>query len=90
MRYLLLSINDTDLIECIDARTESPVHGKDFILDNGGETEVIKDFSAISPYIDRPVFSQTFIVEAVDLCDLSTFVISADESDAIGVSYFEG
>jgi hypothetical protein len=89
MRHLLLSINHTDLIQRIDTGTKPPMHRKDFILDNGTEREIVKDFRAVPPHIHRTVFPQTLIVKPVDLRNLPTFVIAADEGDAIGVADFE-
>jgi len=65
------------------------VHRKDFILNDGAEGEVVKDFRAVPPHIHRTVFPQAFVVESVHLSDLSTFVISADERDAVGIADFE-
>ena len=53
------------------------------------EGEVIEDFAAVSPDVCGSVFAQALIVEAVDGCDLSAFVVAADKCDAVGVSDFE-
>ena len=42
------------------------------------------------PNIDAAVLAQAFVVEAVDLGDLPTFVIATDESDAVGIADLEG
>lgn len=61
---------------------------EDAIIDNGGEREVIEDVSAVSPYIERAVLSQAFIVKSVDLGDLSALVVSPDECYEIGIADF--
>ena len=74
----LLPVDNAYLIQCVDAWTESPVHGE----------YLIEYFRAVSPEVDAPKFPQTFVVEAVYLCDFSAFVIASDEDDAIGISDF--
>lgn len=43
---------------------------KDLVIDDGGQGKVVKDLTAIPPYVDRAKLSQTFIVKAVDLGNL--------------------
>lgn len=51
---------------------------EDAIIDNGGEREVIEDVGAVSPYIERAVLSQAFIIKSVDLGNLSALVVSSN------------
>lgn len=53
------------------------MYAKDFIVNNGRERQIIEYFTAISPHIDRSKFSQTFVIEAVDLSDLPRFVVAS-------------
>ena len=66
------------------------MHAEDSFLNEGGEGDVVENLGAISPHINRAVFPETFVVEAIDLRDLSTFVVASDERDAVRVSDFEG
>ncbi len=34
----------------------------------------------------RAIFAQTFIVKAIDLCNLSALVVSANECNAVGIA----
>lgn len=52
-------------------------------IDDGGEGKEIEDLAAGLPYRSVAVFGLTFLVETVDLGDLSRLVVSADESDAV-------
>lgn len=54
-------------------------------IDDSSEREIIEDFSEIMPRIDVAVFSEDFIVESICLGSLSTFVISSEECNALGV-----
>lgn len=47
-----------------------------FSINDGWEGQVVEDLCAVPPYRDRAVFSQTLIVKAVHLRDLSGLVIS--------------
>ena len=62
------------------------MHTENFVFDNCSQAQVIKDFCAISPNIKRAIFSETFIIEPINLSNLSTFVVSSDESDSIRIS----
>jgi hypothetical protein len=66
------------------------VHAEDGIVHDSCQGEVIEDISAIPPYIERSVFAKALIVEAVDLRDLSAFVVASDKGHQIGVAYFVG
>ena len=80
MGNFLIPVDNAYLIQCVDAWTDSPVHGE----------YLIEYFRAVSPEVDAPKFPQTFVVEAVYLCDLSAFVITSYEGDVIGISDLEG
>lgn len=43
----------------------------------------------LPPNIHRPKLSQAFIVESVNLCDLSALVVSTNQCDAIGITNLE-
>lgn len=62
---------------------DSPVH-------HGSKGQVIEYFTTPSPNIAAPIFPLTFVVKAIDLCDLSGFVVASYEGDALGVAYFKG
>ena len=66
------------------------MYTKNFVIDNSGKAEVIKNLSAISPYIHRSIFTQAFIIKSVHLCDLSGFMITPDESNTIRISNLQG
>eukprot|EP00567_Pseudictyota_dubia_P007413 CAMPEP_0197436974 /NCGR_PEP_ID=MMETSP1175-20131217/4295_1 /TAXON_ID=1003142 /ORGANISM="Triceratium dubium, Strain CCMP147" /LENGTH=357 /DNA_ID=CAMNT_0042966381 /DNA_START=566 /DNA_END=1640 /DNA_ORIENTATION=- len=86
---LLLPIDDSDLVQGVDAGAQPAVDREDLILDDGAETEVVEYLCAIPPHIDAPVLAQALVVEAVDLRDLTALVISTDERDAIRVTHLE-
>ena len=46
--------------------------------------------STYPPNIDTSVLAQTFVVKAINLSNLSAFVVATDERDPIRVTYLEG
>jgi hypothetical protein len=65
------------------------VEAEDLVVDEGGKGEVVEEVCKVFPYIRVAIFSQTFVVETVDLRDLTGFVVATEDCDALGVSNFE-
>jgi len=89
VRNFVTSIQFPHVIQRIQTRTQSGVQAEDGMFDEGREGEVIEEIGEESPYLGRTVLSKAFVVEAVDLGYLTGFVISSEDVDAGGVSYFE-
>jgi hypothetical protein len=53
------------------------------------EGEVVKDLTTPPPHIAAAVLPLAFIVETVDLCYLTRFVVSTDKGNAFRVADFE-
>lgn len=62
---------------------------EDSTINNGGDIETIENLSTEFPGIGASIFALALVVEAVDLSDLSRFVVAAKESDFVGISCFE-
>ncbi len=90
MWHLLLPVNRPYLIEGVDRWTQSSVYTEYLIVDNGCKGKVVEDVCAVSPDIDGTILSQTLVIEAINLCNLSALVISPDKGDALRVSHLEG
>ena len=65
------------------------MHTQNSVFNESGQRDVVENLSAVAPHIHRAVLSETFVIEAIDLSDLSAFVVSADQSDAVWVPHFE-
>jgi len=90
MRNFLYTIECSDVIKGIDAGGETSVEAEDLVVDKGGEGEVVKEVGEVLPYIRVPIFSETFVVETVDLRDLARFVVATEDGDALRISDFKG
>jgi len=64
------------------------VEAEDLIIDKGSERKVIEQVGKVLPDVGISVFSEAFIVEAIDLCDLTGFVVSTKNGDSVWVSDF--
>jgi len=62
------------------------VDTKNSVINNSSETQIIENFGTISPNVQRSVFSQAFIIEAINLGNLSRFVVSSNQGDSVGES----
>jgi hypothetical protein len=90
MRNLLYTIQCSDVIKGIDAGGETSVQAEYLVIDQGGEGEVVEQIGEVLPYVRIAIFSETFIVEPIDLCDLTGFVVATEDGDALGISDFQG
>lgn len=90
MRNLLYPIQRSNVVQCIDAGRETAVEAEDLVFDEGGEREEIEKVGEVLPHVGVAVFAQALVVEAVDLCDLAGFVVTAEDGDALRITDFEG
>ena len=89
MGHLLDPVQGPDVIQGVDARGQATVKAEDLVLDESGQGEKVKEVCEVLPHVGIAIFPKTLIVETVDLGDLSRFVVSSEDSDALGVSDFE-
>lgn len=62
---------------------------EDLILDERSKGEVVKEVGKVFPDIGIAVFSQTFVVKPIHLCDLARLMVSSEDGDALGVANLE-
>ena len=54
------------------------MYAENLVVDDSCQRKIIEHFSAVTPYIDGAVLSQTFVVESVNLGNLSTLVVTSN------------
>ena len=86
----LNSVERSDIIQGIDAGRKPAVQAEDLVVDQGGEGEVVEEICEVFPDIGIAVFSQAFVVESVDLGDLSRFVVTAKDGDSRRIADLQG
>lgn len=62
---------------------------KDLIIDEGGEGKIVEEIGEVFPNVRVAVLAKTFIIEAINLGDLTRFVIATKDGDALGISYLQ-
>ena len=59
---------------------------EDAVSNHRRHRQIVKSVGKMLPHICIPIFPETFVVETVDLSDLATLVVPADEGDSVGVT----
>lgn len=62
---------------------------KDLAVDQCGQGKVVEKISEVFPDVGIAIFPETFIVETVDLSDLSRFVVASEDGNTVGISDLE-
>lgn len=60
-----------------------------FSFNDGTDTKVIKDFSAVFPWVSISVLSDSLIIETVYSSDLSSLMVSSQECNVSGILQFQ-
>ena len=89
VRNLHAAIDKADLIKGLDFRGEATVDAEDLALDDGTDTEVVEDLTAVLPGVDVAVLAHGLFVETVDRGDAACLVIASKERDAVGILELE-
>lgn len=86
MRDLLCTGYHADLIQCADLGAQTTVDTEHLAIDDSSQCHEIEDLTACFPHRSTSVFLETFLVEPIDLGNLSRLVVATDQCNAIGVS----
>ena len=89
VRNLHAAINKADLIKSLDFRGETTVDAENFAFDDGTDTEVVEDLTAVLPGVDVAVLAHGLFVETVDRGDAASLVIASEKGDAVWVLELE-
>lgn len=89
MRNFAETVDDLDLIDRVDARTQAAVYTKDLIVNDTAQRKVVEHVGEIVPDRRVAVFSGTLRVKAVRLGNTSALMVTSDEVDSIGISELE-
>ena len=90
MRHLLYPIERANVVQGIDAWRETSVEAEDLVFNKSGEREEVEEIGEVFPDVCIAVFPEAFVVETVDLGDLTGLVVTAEDGDALWVADFEG
>jgi hypothetical protein len=90
MWHFLNAVEASDVVKCVNARGETSVEAEDLVIDEGSKREVVEQVCEELPDVGIAIFAQALVVEAVHLCDLSRFMVTAQDGDSGRISNFEG
>ena len=82
MRNILDPVDIFNLVELLNFRREASVETEYFVLNDGREREIHKDFSEKLPDRFCAIFSKALIVEPIQSINFSIFMIAPENSDA--------
>lgn len=71
MGNLLDPVQGSDVIQRVNARRQSTVETEDLVLDQGGQGQEVEKVGKVFPNVCIAIFPEAFIIETVDLGDLS-------------------
>jgi len=66
------------------------VDAENFVVDNGCEGQIVKDLCAVAPDIDTSILTEAFVVETIDLRNLTRFMVTTDQGNTLWISDLEG
>lgn len=65
------------------------MHTKHLPINNGSDGQIVEDIGKELPDLGVAVFGLALSVEPINLCDLSGFMVTSDQTDSIWVSQLE-
>ena len=86
MRDFLNPVELPYVVDGVDGRAQAAVEAKYVIVDKGREGEVVEQVREELPNVCTPVLSDALVIKAIDLGDLSGFVVAAKDEDTVGVA----
>ena len=74
------------LVQSTDLRTESTMYTQYLAINDSAQRHEVEDLAAGLPHRGTTIFLETFLVEPINLRNLTGLVVTAYQSDSIGVS----
>lgn len=89
MWHFLYTIESSDVVQRVDTGGKTSVETKYLVVDEGGEGKVIEEIGKVLPNICISIFAEALVIKAINLSDLTGFVVTTEDGDSLGVSYFK-
>jgi len=87
--HFLNTIKSFDVVQCIDAGRQTSVKTENLVVDKRSQGKVVEEVRETFPDVRIPVFAQAFVVETIDLGNLSGLVVSSKNCNALRVANLE-
>lgn len=88
MRDFLEPLQGSDVVKSLDAGRKSTVKTEKLIFNNCSEGQEVEQFGETFPDIWVTVFPAAFVIESINLSDLSAFMVSSEDCDSIFIPHF--
>ena len=82
----LNTIQGPNVVEGINGRAQPTVQTEDLVFNESSEGEVVEKVGEIFPDVGVSIFAEALVVEAVDLRDLTGFVVTSDQRYSVRIS----
>lgn len=89
VRNLLYPIQIASMIERVNRRRQTAVKAEYAIRYDCSHGQIIKGIRKMLPDVSITILSEAFVIETIDLGNLTTLVITAKNCDPVFVSHFE-
>mmetsp|Transcript_46806 Transcript_46806/g.100246 ORF Transcript_46806/g.100246 Transcript_46806/m.100246 type:complete len:256 (-) Transcript_46806:193-960(-) len=89
VRDLLDSVDLPNVIQGLDVGRESSVLAEDLVVHQGRERQVVEEVGEALPCARAAILAHTLVVEAIDLGDLSAFVVPPEHCDSFPEPHLE-
>jgi hypothetical protein len=89
MRYFLDSVELLNLVKSVDTGRKSSMEAEDGVINDSGQGEIIEQLGEEHPDVRVTIFPQALVIEAIDLGDLSHFVVTSENSNSVLVPHFQ-
>mgnify|MGYP001635523497 CR=1 FL=1 len=84
------AIKRPDVVESVNGWTQSTVKTENLVFDESSKGKVVEKVGEVFPHVGIAVFAETFVIESVDLCDLSGLVVSTKNRNTLRVTDLQG
>ena len=89
MWHLLYSVQVLDLVKRLKRWRQPSMQWEYLILNYSSQGQLIKELGEVLPHVSIAILALTLIIKAINLCDLSTLVITSQDSNPVSVSNFQ-
>ena len=86
---LLHPVELANLVQGVNAWRETAVEAEDLVFDDSCQGQVVKKLSELLPDVGVAILPQAFVIEPVDLGDLTRLVISSQDGDSVLIAHLE-
>lgn len=89
MWHFLYPVQRPNVVQRVDTWRKTAMKTEDLVVDEGGKRQIIEKICEALPDVGIAILSKTFIIEAVNLCNLTRLVVAAEDCDTLWIPNFQ-